>query len=179
MFQTVTDSRRRANTGHAVHPNGSPSTGPPKAQVSTVTASRGTFPSALVYWWTQEPPEAVWGADQEHKASAGLFHCNQASVFFSVLPNAALWTLMATFHCCSQISATTTCSDFTLMIIAFLLWCNRSSIHHIHFLSHPLQFHHLTARYQFYMPRVAPTALKYAGVCPALDIFQPCWISND
>lgn len=44
MFQTVTDSRRRANTGHAVHPNGSP-----RAQESTETTSRGTFPSALVY----------------------------------------------------------------------------------------------------------------------------------
>lgn len=61
-----------------------------------------------------------------------------------------------------------------LTIISFLLLRNRSSTHHGHFLSHPLQFHHLTAPYQSYTQRVAPTALKYPGVCPTLDIFQPC-----
>lgn len=76
--------------------------------------------------------------------------------------------------CCSQISAIATRPNFALMIIAFLLLCNRSSIHHIHFLSHSLQFHHLAALYRSYMQCAAPTALKYAGVCPALDISQPC-----
>lgn len=167
---------QRAKGKHSAYcPNGSPT---PHKRAPWVPAE-GRLPVAWPADGHKSHQHLCGEPRRNTKHTQGRLTTIEMLMFFSVLPNAALWTLGATFHCRSQISAITTCPSFTLTIISFLLLRNRSSTHHGHFLSHPLQFHHLTAPYQSYTQRVAPTALKYPGVCPTLDIFQPCWISND